>query len=258
MVERSFDQRTSNDVKLVIAKSKDELNLYNEMKWTKVTEQYLSKYESLVNTFFDLVRDDAVKIRIMFTQNCNVPDDLNDEQRRNEYLLLYYQFLKHAFGLRYANFSSEQIRVRLYLDQLPATKSQKMQFKAFLGSLNELNDFRQAKIHITKDQIAEVSSHNHNILQCLDIVLGAIQFRLNDKHKARMVGSQRRGKRTIAKERLYKLINRRIREIYPGFNIGISTGTKGDLVNRWRHPYRHWLFEPRQSHRDPARTKQRK
>ena len=73
---------------------------------------------------------------------------------------------------------------------------------------------------------------------------GAIQFRLNNLHKVKPAGKKRRGKRTIAKEELYKQINRRIREIHPNFNIGISTGIKDDKSNYWRHSYRHWLFIP--------------
>lgn len=96
---------------------------------------------------------------------------------------------------------------------------------------------------------------DHDILQCLDVVLGSIQFRLNDKHKEIPLGAKRRGKRTIAKEKLYKHINGRIREIYPGFNIGISTGVKGDKSNRWKHPYRHWLFLPANKKVDFEKTK---
>ncbi|MEC5395322.1 hypothetical protein [Bergeyella sp. RCAD1439] len=79
-------------------------------------------------------------------------------------------------------------------------------------------------------------------MQCLDIVLGSMSFRLNDMHKEKLQGQSRRGKRTIAKEKLYKHINSLIREIRPNFNIGISTGIDGDALNRFSHPYRHWLF----------------
>ena len=39
-------------------------------------------------------------------------------------------------------------------------------------------------------------------MQCLDIVLGAMAFRLNDMHKEKRPDTNRRGKRTIAKEKL--------------------------------------------------------
>ncbi|BCJ87503.1 hypothetical protein skT53_24880 [Effusibacillus dendaii] len=64
------------------------------------------------------------------------------------------------------------------------------------------------------------------------------------------------GKRTIAKEKLYKHINKRIREIYPNFNIGISAGTK-NIHDRWLHPYRHWLFVPSQHKIAPEYTKKK-
>jgi hypothetical protein len=58
----------------------------------------------------------------------------------------------------------------------------------------------------------------------MDIILGAMAFRLNDLHKEKLDGSNKRGKRTIAKENLYKYILAEIRSFYPNFNIGITTG----------------------------------
>ena len=78
---------------------KAELNLHQEVKWQKVTTAYLEKYCSLVNAFFDLVKQDRIKVRIMFTQNCFPAQDLEQYHREHEYFLLYYQFVKHAFGL---------------------------------------------------------------------------------------------------------------------------------------------------------------
>lgn len=75
--------------------------------------------------------------------------------------------------------------------------------------------------------------------------LGAMYFRLNDLHLDKPAGSWKRGKRTIAKEKLYKYIHKRICEILPSFNIGISTG-KGDFQNpAWELPYSHWRFIPK-------------
>jgi len=48
----------------------------------------------------------------------------------------------------------------------------------------------------------------------------------------------------VAKEKLYKHINKKIRETRANFNIGISTGLDGDSQNIFFQPYRHWLFIP--------------
>lgn len=64
----------------------------------------------------------------------------------------------------------------------------------------------------------------------MDIILGAMNFKLNNMDKEKMLGSNRRGKRTIAKEKLYKNILRNIKTIYPNFNIGVSTSSRGVLL----------------------------
>jgi hypothetical protein len=54
-------------VQKILLNRKTELNLLKEAKWSKVTEQYLTKYLGLMETFFDLVEVDKIKTRIMFT-----------------------------------------------------------------------------------------------------------------------------------------------------------------------------------------------
>lgn len=225
---------------------KQELGLNGEVKWQKVTAQYLDRYIELMSLFMDQVANDFVKVRIMFTHNYLQPVGLDHYQREHSYFLLYYQFIKHCFGLAWSDHEQNSVVVRLYLDRLPDSHEKRERFKDYILGLNRYRQFQQAGISLKRDQIAEVNSHDHDILQCLDVVLGAMNFRLNDKHLIKPPGSRRRGKRTIAKEKLYKYLNRRIREIYPNFNIGITTGQGGEKSNRWHHPYRHWRFVPRE------------
>ena len=113
--------------------------------------------------------------------------------------------------------------------------------------LSSYKDFRNVNIALKKENITEVRSHEHVLLQYLDIVPGAMSFRLNDRHKEKPPGKTRRGKRTIAKEKLYRDILSEICYIRPNFNIGESTGMDGEKKNRWRHAYRHWKFHSKQS-----------
>jgi len=115
-------------------------------------------------------------------------------------------------------------------------------FKNYVSGLSRSRSWCAAGITIAEDQIAEVDSQQQVILQCLDVILGSMQFRLNEKHREILPGARLRGKRTLAKERVYKHISASIRQIHPNFNIGISTG--GDARMRWTHSYRHWLFKP--------------
>lgn len=210
----------------------------------------------MMSAFFQLVKAGKIKIRVMYSDNTYIAQSLTLDQRDNEYFILYYQFIKHAFGLSYAG-TNTQTRVRLYLDRLPDTREKVARFKAYLAGLSKSPEFRRAQLLIDPEQIAEINSHDHVILQCTDIVLGAMAFRLNDKHKIKPAGSRIRGKKTRAKEALYKHINALIRDFYPNFNIGTTTGCQGDLTNRWRQPYRHWVFIPQDHERDLSRSKKK-
>ena len=64
--------------------------------------------------------------------------------------------------------------------------------------------------------------------------------------------------KTIAKDKFYKWINKNIRETYPNFNIGITTGLNGDYANLWFHKYRHWRFVPKNSRVDFSGSKTQK
>lgn len=230
----------------ILKERKDELNLFKELKWTKITENYADKYIGFISTYFDLLEAGRIRLRIMFTHNQLKAKNLTDEHHENQYFILYYQFFKHAFGLAYSNPSGiDRIFVTLLLDQVPQSGKKFNDFKDFISKLNGAKLFFRNNIIIQRDQIAEVKSDDHVILQGLDIILGAMQFRLNDHHKEKPEGSKRRGRRTIAKEKVYKYINSRIRVIYPQFNVRVSTGTPNGLADRWQHPYRHWKFVPK-------------
>ena len=232
-------------------------NLFQEIKWTKVTENYLEKYKTVMDTFFKYMKNGRLKMRIMFRQNAVVPVNLTEEQVGNKYHLLYYQFVKHAFGFKFCNPDHEEdVYIRLYFDKIPDTIEQNEAFKARIIGLQSLRLFQQSRIKIRQDDIVEINSKDHPIQQCMDIVLGAIAFKLNKRDKEKNPVTGKRGKKTIAKEKLYKHILGHIRSLErPNFNIGITTGTDGSLESRWTDSYRHWVFRPSEFVEDKTKYK---
>lgn len=220
---------------------KQSQNLLGEVKWSKVGSTYFPKYVCFVDAMFDLVEAGKIKMRIMYSQNANIPVGLTPQQEADSYQMLYYQFIKHAFGFRFCGDGSPA-NLWIVPDRMPMNKEQKRRFKSYLKGLGLSADFRQAQLSVI--EVIEIDSKTNVLMQGIDVVLGAMQFRLNDKHLDKPDGSHRRGNRTVAKEKLYKHILARIRRLRPGFNIGISTGTDKGLTDRWNHPYRHWLFRP--------------
>ena len=231
------------------------LRLNDEVKWQKISTAYADKYIALMDELFDIVAEGDIKLRIMFTQNYFAPRRLSQEQGEDGFFILYYQFIKHAFGLRYAGIAGQRTAIRLMFDELPDTLEKRARFKAYLAALDRSPEFRRSGIDIDARDIAEVDSKRHVLLQCVDVVLGAMQFRLNDKHKEKPEGSRRRGKRTIAKERVYRHILARIQQVYPRFNIGRPTSLRDDMTNLWNDAYRHWLFVPKDAQQRPEFAK---
>lgn len=64
-----------SDINLIenaLNSGKEELNLNGEIKWTKVTDNYLEKYIDMINLFFEFIKSGKIKVRIMFAQNAFV------------------------------------------------------------------------------------------------------------------------------------------------------------------------------------------
>lgn len=240
---------------------KKHLGISAEMKWSKVTIQYLDRYMDFIDAFFEEIWAGKLKVRIMFRQSARNAVGLTREQKETEYFRLYYQFIKHAFGFKSMKPLLEPRYIRMFFDEFPDKREYANQFKGYILGLQEQEDFRYSNTRLRIEDITEVRSHEHVVMQGLDIVMGAMSFRLNDRHKDKQPGTNRRGKKTKAKEMLYKHISKHIRSWRPGFNIGDTTGH--DDVNhpgnrhiaRWSHPYRHWAFIPNNSTYDRTRTK---
>lgn len=232
------------------------MHYHHEAKWQKVNEHTLAVYQRFVRVLFELIREDKAKVRIMFRQSAQVAQNLTDLHRDRSFHLLYYQFIKHSFGWSTSNPGTEPVHLRIYFDKLPDKAEKNELFKNYVFGLQRLDQFQKARLVIRPDDIAEVNSDKHIEMQAVDVVLGAMAFRLNDLHKAIPPGKRRRGKRTVAKEKLYRAIRGEIETLYPRFNIGISTGSEHPRYDdRWSAPYRHWKFVPRDFSIDETRYK---
>ena len=48
---------------IILSAKREKLGLFQEVKWTKVTEQYLDKYLILIDYFFFLILLNLIKLR---------------------------------------------------------------------------------------------------------------------------------------------------------------------------------------------------
>lgn len=233
----------------------NEVGINDEIKWQKVNEYHYEKYLRVVDELFDLAKEGKLKIRIFFRHNQFTASRLTPEEKKADYQMLYYQFIKFAFGLPYAD--EELDSMTLFIDEIPLRQSERDEFLSHIRGLANDPILKHKGLTIADDGIVEVNSKQHLPLQFMDVILGAICFKLNEKDKLKVEGENKIGKRTLVKLKLYKHINARIREIYPNFNIGVTTPIRMP-TDSWTQVYRHWSFIPKYHTRDISRTKRAK
>ena len=233
----------------------NEVGINDEIKWQKVNEYHYEKYLRVVDELFDLAKEGKLKIRIFFRHNQFTASRLTPEEKKAEYQMLYYQFIKFAFGLPYAD--EELDSMTLFIDEIPLRQSERDEFLSHIRGMANDPVLKRKGLTIADDGIVEVNSKQHLPLQFMDVILGAICFKLNEKDKLKAEGENKIGKRTLVKLKLYKHINARIREIYPNFNIGVTTPIRVQS-DSWTQVYRHWSFIPKYHIRDSSRTKRAK
>jgi hypothetical protein len=83
----------------------------------------------------------------MFTRNAIQAQNLEQRHVDEKYFVLYYQFIKHAFGLIYSPPQPQGVDLRIYPDKLPDMAEQILRFKSFLVGLSVNPDFRRAGGH---------------------------------------------------------------------------------------------------------------
>lgn len=134
-----------------------ELELENEeVKWQKVNAYTYEKYLRIVDFIFDLLRNDLVKMRIFFRNNQYVAQGLTPLQKRKSYSMLYYQFIKHAFGFQY---SEGNANIGIFLDDMPLKGDSVEEFKDYLYKLNfdERSTNREnRRAHTSKDKLVQI------------------------------------------------------------------------------------------------------
>ncbi len=250
-----------NGVNLRLENARSIAGIESEVKWEKTSPYDVERYKILIAAYFDEIKAGHLRTRIMYRQNAFVASGLSPDHYRDEYFILYYQFLKHGFGFAHMSKSPDGTSLRFYLDRLPYhSKERRAQFRGYISALADSYELRRKGVRIETQNIAEIDSKKHILLQCTDVVLGSMAFRLNDKHKFVPEGKKRRGKRTIAKETLYKFILSEICRVTgkSNFNIGISTGKSKHPEGLWKDPYLHWKFTPREHSYDKTQTKPKK
>jgi hypothetical protein len=138
-----------------------------EVKWVKVSPAKLQLYLELVDYFFD---DDDLHFRALVVPEKGKLDHAAFQQDHDDwYFKMYFDMIKVLLG--------PNDEYRIFLD-IKDTRSSAKVVKLHEVLCNNMYDFRR---EILK-QIQTVRSHEVQILQLCDILLGAVSYANRDLH----------------------------------------------------------------------------
>ncbi len=155
--------------------------LKSEMKWTKVSRNMLSAYVRFISAFFKTTNREDNYNDILFAAT-TFETSLIDHKRYSAgdkevgFYKFYYQFLLHKFG----DFARDGSFLYTYLDY--------RQTKYKLDDLKKILNDGWKKKHNTRyspfKTIEPRDSRKEDILQLVDILLGAVGYEKNGFHKS--------------------------------------------------------------------------
>ena len=163
----------------LISKWREEHKMKAEMKWAKVSKTKLDKYLSFTDIFFDHALQNYWHFKsVVFDTSKADYKTYHDNDCELAFYKFYYQFLIHKFST-YA--TTEQDRLWVYIDQRSTTKERLADLH---GALN--NGIRKKRGWNTGvvTTVEARCSHDCNLIQLADVMMGAIAYHCNGCHKA--------------------------------------------------------------------------
>lgn len=224
-------------ISTILENYKNSLGL-NELKRTKITNKNYKSYIEVIDLFFTFVKSGEINIRLMYSPNGELKKDI-PHSLNETYTKFYFAFIKNAFNIFYAK---ENINLRILFDDLPETKEQCLKFKKLLiRSIISNKKPNTNKVFIKKQDIVEVDSKKHIILQCMDVIVGLLDFYLNTSSEK--IEESIRAK---AKQNVWDFVYRKILEINPSISFDKTT-TPIYSHKGWRMPYQHFVYHQKKN-----------
>lgn len=155
---------------------RDAQNMHAELKWTKVSNQKLAEYKSLVDLFFSLAGRNQVHFRSVVFDTTQIDyKAFHEGDKELGFYKFFYQFVLHSFG-KYA--VEKDRRMIVYFDQ----RQSKQKLSTFCVILNR--GIRK-KFKCDRDvvrSVQAVDSKKCDLMQVADVLMGAIGYQNNDCH----------------------------------------------------------------------------
>ena len=246
----------AEDREMIVAALDDlarQLGIPGEIKWRKVRPFNADRVQRVMDLFFDIIETGRAKLRVMWLPHALNAVPTDEYHVDHGYYILYYFFVIGSFAL--ANHDEgDEVLIEFYPDTLPDEPIKKRRFINYvMGAHRTARYGNRSPFRVVR--VADVDSKKHILLQCSDVVIGALAFLANGYDTAvQDDGTMANG--TVVRAAFARHIVERISRIHvaqcgSSYSMTESTwpGCRPDgtvlKVNNWRFAYRQWLFTTR-------------
>lgn len=220
-----------------------------EIKWQNVSTQTLEIYQDLLDVVFEFIRSGKLRYRQTFLdRRFKYLPKLGDAElsELDVQFRIYYQFLTHAFGLKYLpklkGGNQHQILVRL------DRHSSQKHIEALTSFVQRI-PVKHSRADLTV-KVSFVASGKFRRIQICDLMMGAAGSYGNKMQKRRREGVRGMSSKQKLRLKMAKHVYNGLRKIdeesrgKKAFNWFESTGKDGVGRNVLDHPMRIWKFVP--------------
>lgn len=156
---------------LLAARARHNLNTV-EVKWKKSSRRGLPLYKEFVDVYIKYARLGHVHFHCMYVESSTVDHSHNSNDADTSLNKLIYQLMLHRVGRRYAG------PIYVYVDERP-THSSPDAIRPMLNAV--IAKYGDASAPFRR--LSFIDSHKSDIVQITDLLIGAVGFRKNNRHK---------------------------------------------------------------------------
>ena len=221
----------------------------SEVKWSKITVDRLPGYTAFIDCVFDFLWKHEIRYRQIFLDRSYVHYDNYQKDPKNLYNLdvqfkVYYQLIKHHFGIKSMPSHRDGAKIYLRLDDFSSQKH-KDRLEGFVNDLPQRLERPDIQF-----AISYVNSARNLRIQICDLLMGAAGSYGNKMHDERSKGRRGMSEKQKIRLKLCKHIYDHLRKLSCGergthaFNWFESTGASSP-EDGYKNKVRIWKFIPK-------------
>ncbi len=170
-----INENDISNIREAITELRNSTNLHAEIKWTKVSKKRVEDYKKFIELIHRFCFDKIICIKTLIIDNHKVNNNkYNDRDRELGFYKFYFQLFLIFLREEYVNNTTKII---LH----PDYRSTKYPIKNIVSILNNTAFKRYQKASVVAD-IEPFKSKDDDIIQIIDLILGAIGYYKNEYH----------------------------------------------------------------------------